>query len=110
MAVILSDAASAIEAAGTQRGFSIVYVADQGKELIVISAVSGSDRAICALALNRRTGVCTDDIALVDRITTFTGGEFSLSEPSDWAGPTCKVEIRQTAEIIMFPGPDRKST
>jgi hypothetical protein len=51
----LEDAITTIDAVGGQVGFALVYVKENGRELVFLAAINNAEKGICALELDRRT-------------------------------------------------------
>ena len=105
--VISSEAKKAAEAIGAKQWTLIAPVCEQGKELIFVSTNNASDnasrKAMCVLMIDRKTGLCTEDIVLVTDITSKPDFEFSFCTPSEWSGPCCAIDIILKAEIFKWP-------
>lgn len=93
---IAAQGEAAMEANGTREGFSIIYIFDQGHELVVVASRSDAGRALCILALNRVRGISFEDIHVVTSINDDDGNELRLFIPSYWTGPLC---VLNTATI-----------
>ena len=100
-----TEAEDKIQAAGAKSGVSIIYMFDDPAELVFVQATIGSDRALCALVLERQAGVSTNDIHLV---TEIIDSECSFWEPSIWGGPRCKIALARIPEIPTIPTARRK--
>ena len=97
------EAKKAAEAIGAKQWTLIAYVSEQGKELIFVSAHNASRRELCALAIDRKTGNCLDDIMLVTDFKSDMGFELSFCTPSEWFGPYGTLDFLTTAEIFKWP-------
>jgi hypothetical protein len=91
---ILAEANSAI---GTRNGTSIIYLFDQGIEMVFISACCDGHKAMCVLLLNRKTGTSVEDIVLVTGFKHDDDCELIFRDPTEWLGPVCEVDMIATA-------------
>jgi hypothetical protein len=97
------EAKKAAEAIGAKQWTFIGYVSEQGTELIFVSACNGSHRELCALRIDRKTGISFEDIKLVTDFKSDMGFELSFCTPSLWGGPYCTLDFLTTAEIFKWP-------
>jgi hypothetical protein len=103
LATIFTEADSAIEATGATSGISIIYVFDQSKEMAFISAGNEGHKAMCALVLERKTGVSTKDLVLVSGFKKNDDSEIRFYAPTEWMGRVCEVGMMITSTPFFKP-------
>jgi hypothetical protein len=90
----LDDAITTIDAVGGQVGFALVYVKENGRELIFLAAINETEKGICALELKRRSGDPPRDLMPVS-----SNADTSFVETLEWGGVRRKVNVQITNEI-----------
>ena len=90
----LEDAVTAIDAVGGRVGFALVYVKENGRELVFLAAINETEKGICALELKRRTGDPPRDLLPVS-----DDADTSFVETLEWGGVRREVDVQITNEI-----------
>jgi hypothetical protein len=90
----LEEVVTAIDAVGRQVGFALVYVKENGRELIFLAAINETEKGICALELKRRSGDPPRDLLPVS-----SDADTSFVETLEWGGVRRKVNVQITNEI-----------
>ena len=90
----LEDAVTAIDAVGARFGYALVYVKENGRELVFLAAINETEKGICTLELKRRSGDPPRDLLPVS-----SDADTSFVETLEWGGARRKVNVQITNEI-----------
>jgi hypothetical protein len=91
---ILEDAVTMIEAVGGRFGYALVYVKENGRELVFLAAINETEKGICTLELKRRTGDPPRDL-----LPLSSDANCAFLEGLDWGGSRHKVDVEITDQI-----------
>ena len=84
----LEDAVTAIDAVGGRVGYALVYVKENGRELVFLAAINGTEKGICTLELKRRTRDPLRDLQPVSR-----DAERSFLERVKWGATRRNIDV-----------------
>jgi hypothetical protein len=87
---ILEDAVTTIDAVGGRAGFALVYVKENGRELVFLAAINETEKGICALELKRKTGDELRDLRPVR-----SDADLSFVESLEWGGSRRKFKVKK---------------
>ena len=90
----LQDAVTTIDAVAGRVGFALVYVKENGRELVYLAAINETEKGICTLELKRRTGDPPRDL-----LPFSSDANYSFLERLEWGGSRRKVDVQITDEI-----------
>jgi hypothetical protein len=88
---MLNNVVRAIEATGAPEGYGVVHMTEQGHELAFLTAFIETDKAVCALKVERGTGDPMRDLHLVTNISN--GSDFTVLDPSGREDDELRCEI-----------------
>lgn len=91
---ILEDAVTMIDAVGARFGYALIYVKENGHELVFLAAINETEKGICTLELKRRTGDPPRDLLPVS-----SDADSSFVESLDWGGSRHKADVKITDQI-----------
>jgi hypothetical protein len=91
---ILEDAVTVIDAVGARFGYALVYVKENGRELVFLAAINETEKGVCTLELKRRTGDPPRDL-----LPFSSDANCSLLERLEWGGARRKVDVEIRDEI-----------
>jgi hypothetical protein len=86
----LEDAVTAIDGVGGRVGFALVYVKENGRELVLLAAINQTEKGICTLELKRKTGDELRDLRPVS-----SDANRSFIEKLEWGGSRRKVKVKK---------------
>jgi len=84
----LEDAVNAIDAVGGRVGYALVYVKENGRELVFLAAINHAEKGICTLELKRETG---DE--LQDLLPASGDADSSFLQSLEWGRSRRKVDV-----------------
>ena len=70
----------------SDQSVSILYFPEQGNEIILISASSGLEKAMCAMGLHRKTGKWRDDLVIIQHQLRDGKPDIRFYVPRHWPG------------------------
>jgi hypothetical protein len=84
----LEDAINAIDALGGRVGYALVYVKENGRELVFLAAINHAEKGICTLEMKRETG---DELRDLLPVSVDADGSFVRS--LEWGQSRRKVDV-----------------